>query len=57
MDPDVSALVLTCYFKERGVAEAARASDWRRVRKLVNGGYHGWDVFSKYVERAQSNLA
>ena len=52
MDPEVSALVLACYFKERGVATAARSEDWRRVRKLVNGGYHGWDVFSKYVERA-----
>ncbi|MBT9311990.1 DUF4231 domain-containing protein [Leptothoe kymatousa] len=57
MDPEISAQVLTCYFKERGVAEAARAGDWRRVRKLVNGGYHGWDVFSKYVERARTNLA
>lgn len=57
MDPTVSALVLACYFNERGVAEAARAQDWRRVRKLVNGGYHGWDVFSKYVERARARLA
>ncbi|MEM1239810.1 MAG: DUF4231 domain-containing protein [Cyanobacteria bacterium P01_H01_bin.26] len=57
MDPEVSALVLACYFKERGVATAARSEDWRRVRKLVNGGYHGWDVFSKYVERAKTQLA
>ncbi len=57
MDPEISAQVLACYFKERGVAKAARDGDWRRVRKLVNGGYHGWDVFSKYVERAQANLA
>jgi len=57
MDPQVSAQVLACYFKERGVATAARSGDWRRVRKLVNGGYHGWDVFSKYVERAKARLA
>ncbi|MEM9265639.1 MAG: DUF4231 domain-containing protein [Cyanobacteria bacterium P01_F01_bin.13] len=57
MDPEVSAQVLACYFKERSVATAARDGDWRRVRKLVNGGYHGWDVFSKYVERAQARLA
>lgn len=56
MDPEVSAQVLACYFKERGVATAAQAGDWRKVRKLVNGGYHGWDVFSKYVERAQTQL-
>ncbi len=57
MDPEISAQVLACYFKERGVATAARENDWRRVRKLVNGGYHGWDVFSRYVERAQARLA
>ncbi len=57
MDPEISAQVLACYFKERGVAPAAREGDWRRVRKLVNGGYHGWDVFSKYVERARARLA
>lgn len=57
MDPEISAQVLACYFKERGVADAAREADWRRVRKLVNGGYHGWDVFSKYIERARAQLA
>ncbi|MEM9908819.1 MAG: DUF4231 domain-containing protein, partial [Cyanobacteria bacterium P01_D01_bin.44] len=56
VDPKVSAQVLAAYFKERGVATAARAGDWRRVRKLVNGGYHGWDVFSKYVERAKARI-
>ncbi|MEB3229828.1 MAG: DUF4231 domain-containing protein [Leptolyngbyaceae bacterium] len=56
MSPDISAKVLACYFKERGVATAARAGDWRRVRKLVNGGYHGWDVFSQYVERAKARI-
>ncbi|NEQ98096.1 MAG: DUF4231 domain-containing protein [Cyanothece sp. SIO2G6] len=56
MSPKLSAKVLACYFKERGVATAARAGDWRRVRKLVNGGYHGWDVFSQYVERAKARI-
>jgi hypothetical protein len=56
LDPQISAKVLACYFKERGVAQAAKAGDWRRVRKLVNGGYHGWDVFSKYVERAKARM-
>ncbi len=56
MDPQVSARVLASYFKDRGVATAARAGDWRRVRKLVNGGYHGWDVFSRYVDRAKARI-
>lgn len=57
MDPKVSAKVLACYFKDRGVSTAARSGDWRRVRKLVNGGYHGWDVFAKYIERAKARIA
>lgn len=56
IDPKISAKVLASYFKERGVATAARAGDWRRVRKLVNGGYHGWDDFSKYVERIKARI-
>ncbi|MEC4865712.1 MAG: glycoside hydrolase family 19 protein, partial [Jaaginema sp. PMC 1078.18] len=56
LDPGVSAQVLACYFKDRGVHQAAKAGDWRRVRKLVNGGYHGWDVFSKYIERAKARI-
>lgn len=56
LDPLISARVLACYFKERGVATAARAGDWRRVRKLVNGGYHGWDTFAQYVERAKTRI-
>jgi hypothetical protein len=56
MDPKISAKILACYFKDRGVATAARAGDWRRVRKLVNGGYHGWDVFSRYIDRAKARI-
>ncbi len=56
MDPKISALVLTKYLASRGVAGAARNEDWRKVRKLVNGGYNGWDEFIKYVERAKSAI-
>jgi len=54
LDPEISAKILACYFKDRGVATAAKVGDWRKVRKLVNGGYHGWDVFSKYVDKAKA---
>jgi hypothetical protein len=54
LDPEISAKILACYFKDRGVATAAKVGDWRKVRKLVNGGYNGWDVFSKYVEKAKA---
>ena len=56
MDPSVSARVLACYFKDRGVDAAARAEDWRQVRKLVNGGYHGWDTFAQYIDRAKAQI-
>ena len=54
MEPKISALVLTKYFASRGVVGAARNEDWRKVRKLVNGGDNGWDEFIKYVKRAKS---
>jgi len=54
LDPEISAKILACYFKDRGVATAAKVGDWRKVRKLVNGGYNGWDVFSKYVEKGKA---
>ena len=54
LDPTISAKILACYFKDWGVATAAKVGDWRKVRKLVNGGYNGWDVFSKYVEKGKA---
>lgn len=54
LDPEISAKILACYFKDIGVATAAKVGDWRKVRKLVNGGYNGWDVFSKYVEKGKA---
>lgn len=42
----VAADVLAWYFDTRGVASAAERGDWRAVRRLVNGGYNGWDRFT-----------
>lgn len=47
--PTVSAMVLTAFFKENHVHIAADEKDWRKVRKIVNGGLMGWDYFSKVV--------
>jgi len=49
MDPCIAARVLAEYFKENHVDDAANAKDWRRVRRLVNGGYIGYDTFIKVV--------
>jgi len=49
MNPTVAARALALYFRDNGVAEAANRQDWRAVRRLVNGGYIGWDTFNRYV--------
>lgn len=55
-DPDAAltplnaARIFAAYFRDAGVAQAARAGDWTRVRKLVNGGLNGWDVFKGVVD-------
>lgn len=48
-DPEVAAKILAAFFKQNGVDKAANAKDWRKVRRLVNGGYHGWDKFNTCV--------
>lgn len=55
-DPDkaltthVAASIFAAYFMEHKVMEAADAGDWKLVRKRVNGGLNGYDVFKKYVD-------
>lgn len=49
LQPDTAAAILALYFRKRGVDAACIRSDWRAVRKLVNGGYNGWDRFAKIV--------
>jgi predicted chitinase len=56
LDPTISAKILAAYFVDRGVAQAANAQDWRGVRRLVNGGYNGWDLFIKTVNNLKARL-
>ncbi len=56
LDPKVGAEVLACYFYDRKVYQAARDKDWRKVRKLVNGGYNGWTEFNNFVQRALQKI-
>lgn len=51
LDPTYSAEIIARYFKDRNVDDACRAQDWRRARRLVNGGYNGWNEFIHYVRR------
>lgn len=49
LQPHVSAQVLALFFQENRIDIAANDQDWRRVRKLVNGGLMGWDYYSKVI--------
>lgn len=48
-DPKVAARVLALYFKRMHVDAAAEAQDWTKVRKLVNGGTNGLQIFMSAV--------
>ena len=47
--PAVGWQVAACYFAKRaGVLAAADAGDFRKVTRLVNGGYNGWEDRQRY---------
>lgn len=50
-DGAIAALILATYFKERGVADVAEKEDWRKVRRLINGGSNGLAHFLESVEK------
>lgn len=49
LDPEIGAKILALYFRDRQVHLAAEKANWRMVRKLVNGGYNGWQHFAQLV--------
>lgn len=57
LEPDVAARLLASYFKDRGVADAARKGEWQSVRRKVNGGLNGWERFSSLVSRLEQAAA
>lgn len=44
-----SAMILALYFKNRSCITASNAKDWARVRRLVNGGNNGMELFIKII--------
>lgn len=50
LDVKNSARILAVYFKDRKVNVACEKQDWIKVRKLVNGGTNGLDVFLQQVK-------
>lgn len=51
LDVKNSALILAQYFKDHACNVACEAKDWTKVRKLVNGGTNGLDVFLSVVNQ------
>lgn len=55
LEPKISAKILACYLKQAEVPirNALRINDLRAARRLVNGGYHGLEVFEQFYKRAK----
>ena len=51
LQPQEAAMALAHYFKANNVHIAAMRQDWRATRKLVNGGWNGWEHYSPMVDR------
>jgi len=51
LNPEYSAQILAHYFLDRDIPQLAAAGDWKGVRRAVNGGLNGWDVFIELVEK------
>lgn len=49
LQPDVSAKILAQYFKDHNIPALCQAKNWTAVRKAVNGGTNGLDVFLSVV--------
>lgn len=53
LEPMTAARILARYFLGRGIPAAAEAGDWRKVRRLVNGGTNGLEDFLAAVKALQ----
>lgn len=54
LHPIVSGGVMAKYFEKRGIPDMARRGDWQAVRRAVNGGLNGWDVFYGAVQALEA---
>lgn len=50
LDIKNSAKILAYYFKDKKCNVACNAKDWKKVRKLVNGGTNGLDEFLRVIK-------
>lgn len=57
LEPSTSAAALAWFFLENNLHIAAMRRDWRATRKLVNGGFGGWDVYISHVNNLLNLIA
>lgn len=50
--PDIAVRVALDYWFSSGAHEAAKWGDYRKVTRLINGGYNGWEDRLIWHERA-----
>jgi predicted chitinase len=48
-DPGNAADIMVNFFRETACDIWAQRANWRKVRKIYNGGLNGWDAFQLYV--------
>ncbi len=51
LNVEVSAKILARYFKDRNIPLYCNIKDWKTVRRLVNGGQNGLDVFLSVINQ------
>jgi putative chitinase len=54
--PDIAGRILAWYWNAHDINEHCDLGHWQDVRRAVNGGLNGFDVFMATVKRAQSVL-
>jgi len=50
--PEYGFKIAAWFWKSRGLNALADVQDFRKITKLINGGYNGWEDRVKYYKRA-----
>ena len=51
LEPGTAARIFARFFFERDLERYAEQQDWARVRRLVNGGFNGFELFNDTIKR------
>jgi len=56
LQPEIASKTMTWFWKHNAVDKAADAGDWDKVRRIVNGGTHGYAVYMAAVQRGLQRI-